>query len=547
MSEAGGLTDGKQVRHEGFIDHILSALTEREKWALTLLASPHWLTASAVLLHLRDDVLGELDELIRDDLVRITSSGGLMVPDLLRDQILSRLTGEDERAAIAGRLAPIFRGQGDPESRIEAHYHELALDPVGASRQMFQDALQWRSEPFFAHHLVQRLVAVWREYRARFGLEPKADSYLLFTELLDVGSRPTPHQDLALLGRIDAGDDELFAAYVGLRTGASLTLLNRLDEARRALEVALALFEKLDHRSGVATAHRLLGRIETKLDHYEGAKAHLERALELSRAAGRRVIAAQCLQGLGDIASFQGRYAEAEAHFEEAIALLESVGGRTAEANIRISFSQLLASTGELTAAGEHVRRAAKVYDVLGQKIGRANCLRADAVIELEKGNLEAADRKNAEALSLYERQDTETGEAGCAEIKGQIEQLRGHPEEALRHLGDAQRRFEEIGDTFGAANSLRDRGMLALEQQWREEAAALLMDSAERFESIGARVEAALATVLAALAGNSVETGPARATLAEAGLVLPRVYRRAWDAAPSGEQARLAWWSGGA
>lgn len=497
--------------------------------AMAILACPHWLPASAVLQHFADELLSELPELLRLDLVRVTRSGGLAVPPALRDDLLSTRVDREQAAAIAARLAPVFEEGTNPESRIEAHYHHLLLNPGETARRMFQDALAWSSEPLFAFNLVQRLVKTWREFEARWGLDSSCERYLRFVELRGPVRRRMPRDEIDILKRIDARDDPLLEAHVRLREATALIALNQSDHAQNALRRAQDLFEMLGDLRGCAQTNRALGTLFIKIDRFDEASAHLEQALELSRRLNNPVGYARSLQGLAEIDSYRGDFCRATSRFEEAIEIMAAHGGRTGEAHSRLLFSQLLTMQGELDGAAAHIRRATEIYATLDSTLGTANGLRMDAAVDLEAGRLDSARAKTDAARTAFQSLGTLTGQAACLEIDAQIALAMGDFAGASARLREALSLFVKADDRYGAANCLRDLGVLALHRNDTEAAVKMLNRSAARFDKIGANLEADLARVMAAIAEGSPEAAAdARRRLGEAGVKLPRAYLKA-------------------
>ena len=538
------MTDDRES-HEGerkLIDLILAELDAEALAALKLVAAPHWVPASAVFLEFRADALAQIPALIEARLVRVSPSGGLYVNDRVRDRLRSELS-EEEITAIARRMAEIFKRRGDVESEIEACYHELFFDPLETSHRMFRSVLAWRAEPFFAYHLVQRLLAVWQEAHAQRALPSAAHAYLRFVELT---ARGVPlEQEVAALEQMETGGDQLFAGFVLLRKGNTLTLLNRLKEAQLCLAQASATFEELKLPAGMSHAYRLLGRVALKRDAYATATRLFQHALEMANQAGRKHLAGLARQALADVASFTGEFITATDRYEEAIADLVSVGGRSAEANARNNYSQVLTAMGQLGPAREHASRADAIFESLEQALGHANSRRAAAQVEIEAGEIEAAEAHLQEARSIYRELGTSTGMASSTELLGQVRQILGDLDGAETRYQDAHDRYEAIEDAFGVATCLRDRGVLALERGDIRQAIDRLSASERSFQKIGAETESAATTLLLWLADDTIDPHKAARRLADVGAVIPRVYRRAWDASPKAAMQTVSWLAG--
>jgi tetratricopeptide (TPR) repeat protein len=100
----------------------------------------------------------------------------------------------------------------------------------------------------------------------------------------------------------------------------ALLLSNRLDEARKVADQALALIREGKHRVCEPWTLRLLGEIAARADDRE-AEGHFARALALAEQLGMRPLVAHCHLDLGKLYRRAGRQVEAHERLVVAAAM----------------------------------------------------------------------------------------------------------------------------------------------------------------------------------------------------------------------------------
>jgi tetratricopeptide (TPR) repeat protein len=100
-----------------------------------------------------------------------------------------------------------------------------------------------------------------------------------------------------------------------------------------AWQIALTAAERLRDLAAQATAHRNIGRANTRLGHFCDAHTHLSRALDLETQAGNELGQADTHCVLSYLAERQGQVKEALRHNEQALSRYQATGHRVGEAN----------------------------------------------------------------------------------------------------------------------------------------------------------------------------------------------------------------------
>ncbi|KAF9460995.1 hypothetical protein BDZ94DRAFT_1323628 [Collybia nuda] len=110
-------------------------------------------------------------------------------------------------------------------------------------------------------------------------------------------------------------------------------------KARRAVEMAIGEYERLDHREGASDAFRLLSRILKEIGSYDEAIVGILQSIRVCENIGAPLGIAQGLEVLGKLYSTLERHDEALSVYKHALEILRPVSGSHAP---RISLAQCL-------------------------------------------------------------------------------------------------------------------------------------------------------------------------------------------------------------
>jgi tetratricopeptide (TPR) repeat protein len=127
-----------------------------------------------------------------------------------------------------------------------------------------------------------------------------------------------------------------------------------LEHARQAL----ALFHRLGHRSGQASALNNVGWLHARLGDYARALALCGQALDIFREFEDHAYGADAWDSLGYTHHRLGDHEQAIAHYRHALELHREAGSRYCESRTLSRLGELLASGGDHLAAERALRRA---------------------------------------------------------------------------------------------------------------------------------------------------------------------------------------------
>jgi len=172
----------------------------------------------------------------------------------------------------------------------------------------------------------------------------------------DLGRARTLNQ-VALEVALHLGNKQgqgISALYAGMFFGRE----GNWSEARARFVQALALFDNIRYKEGLASAHFNLANALQRLGDAEGARAGYEKALLQYRELGDKNGSADCTIHLAGMLVAAGHLAEAARSYQEARLIKEELGDTAGVAALEVNLGNIAATLGQLEAALEHFRQA---------------------------------------------------------------------------------------------------------------------------------------------------------------------------------------------
>ncbi|MEA2195010.1 MAG: hypothetical protein QOG42_1444 [Solirubrobacteraceae bacterium] len=354
--------------------------------------------------------------------------------------------GEPERRAAARALArALVDVYGGPQhvAGTLARLHEIAGDeaPAREFRQIADagpqpDVVRWRAEALLARadpqdHPGRRRAAeiLLAAARAVTSSGPQEDA-LRFA---------TAAYRLAPLREIRAEALYLTGVY-HFKGGA-------YDDARHALNLALALRRELDDRTGQADARAALALIESRRGSHAEARQELAFVLAVYREVGDRDGEAATRQSLANIDVALGAHEAARANLTAVMELLREDGDRRGEAGTRLRIARLDMEQGSFDAARGELEAALAIYRELGDGQGEADARHNLARLGIELGTFDEARRELMRVLGVYRTLGDQVGEAATRHSLAAIAIEQGVYEKARRELTHVLELGRAIGD----------------------------------------------------------------------------------------------------
>jgi len=291
---------------------------------------------------------------------------------------------------------------------------EVAGDPEEAAHHLERARIDLKS--LDGDHRVAEADLAERLGNVYYAMGDTRGADRLYREGLDlVGSRPSRTRARLLLARAEVARENREVAF-----------------ATRGARQALEIFSALGDLPGVASVHRVLGRIEFHSGRYRDALEEEMQALDLLQRAGDQRVLGRLCTDIGNSFSMLGPELREDAidWYERAIDHLVEVGDWVEVARAHLNLGITLGETDpaggleELARAREYAERAHEL-----RLAGWA--LFSGVEMRLALGQLEPAEWENQQAGRLLERADDPLGHQQVALNEGLIHERRGQWEEA--------------------------------------------------------------------------------------------------------------------
>jgi tetratricopeptide (TPR) repeat protein len=186
------------------------------------------------------------------------------------------------------------------------------------------------------------------------------------------------------------------------------------DAVQSACEEAVALFEELQDKWGIAVALVVLGEAYLLRHEYSGACSRFEESLTLFRETGDRWGIGIPLLNWGYTDSLLGNLDAACARLEESIRMHREVGERTMRSLSLNVLAQVLQQQEEIQQAVALYGESLDLFRRMGIEASAADVLHNLAWISQSQGHFPLAARLYEEGLALFSKQGNEEGIAKC-------------------------------------------------------------------------------------------------------------------------------------
>lgn len=278
---------------------------------------------------------------------------------------------------------------------------------------------------------------------------------------------------LDILDRESTDDIELLekGAFAWLRRG--IQAYNRDTEAaRHGFARSLCLYQRSEHKWGIAQSLRGLGQVGVDDGNYAVATTHFREAIELLREIGDRRSEAQALHHFATAQWFVGSFEEAMQLARRSHRLDTEIGDRVGLAWSNQIMGEILWTTGALEESLTFLAEAEALAEELGDSSRLANVYHIQSLVLDDTGKYREAREKVEAALVLARRLDESARIAWCQLILSSFDLQDESYDEAEQRLQESERLFEsqnrgpELAVVLGAqamtayARHNRERGL---------------------------------------------------------------------------------------
>jgi predicted ATPase/Flp pilus assembly protein TadD len=262
--------------------------------------------------------------------------------------------------------------------------------------------------------------------------------------------------------------------------------IGQYDEARAALETALALLRPLNKPDALALALTYRGEVARFEADFDAARRYQVESITLAQAAGATQVEILALLHTGKIEIAEGKYRAAQQACESGLALARQAGGPPRlialfEDNLGTVYLEL----GNHETAQQKFLAAYALRQTLDDRWGLGISLNNLGVLALITGDYEAATDNYRQAQQVFQEIGYRWGAAMALTNLGRAFGYRQQYESARRRLHQAQQLWQAVGSQLGEGDCWLYLGQIALFSGAYEEARTWLNKSLALFTQI--------------------------------------------------------------
>ena len=335
-------------------------------------------------------------------------------------------------------------------------------------------------------------------------VEDLLECYAHFGEAGDVEQSDDAAQRAAsILNRIGRWDDEWKLANRQLqdtRLGKSrqeawhyqLGVLARArgdyDTAHNRYQQALAIFEELGDRAGMAATYHQLGILAHDQSDYNTAHTYYQQSLTIKEELGDRAGMATSYHQLGILAHDQSDYNTANTYYQQSLTIFEALGNRARMATTYHALGVLAHDQSDYDTANTYYQRALTIFEALGDRAGIANTYHQLGILAHDQSDYNTAHTYYQQALTIFETLGDRAGIATSYHQLGILARTRGDYDTAHTYYQQSLTIFETLGNRASMAATYHQLGILARTRGDYDTAHTYYQQSLTIFETLGDR-----------------------------------------------------------
>lgn len=352
------------------------------------------------------------------------------------------------------------------ESLLNATRQGYHADVAGALETDFSAVVAAEPE-LVAHHfseagLAEKAVPFWR-HAARRATEHWASAEAVGHVRRGLGLISSIPDDG---GRVDQEIPMLFDLVAGLR------ILDRYDEALKALDQAETTATRHDRVADLSLVHFYRGNIYFPMGNIDGCLKEHEQARTVARAAGSPEMEARALGGIGDAYYMRGQMTAAYEHFDACVRLSRDNGLTAIEtANLPMrGHAQLYLNRLDdgLADSLQAVELAAAGGNDRAEMVARGSCA---GKFFFDKDDLDGAQDQCGRALDLARRLGARRFEPINQMVLAKVAAMKGDRAGAIAIAEQAVATARETGVRFAGPMALGALAVVTDDQRVRDEA----------------------------------------------------------------------------
>jgi len=277
-----------------------------------------------------------------------------------------------------------------------------------------------------------------------------------FEELNDAVNRASSLSDAASLmecaDELDAMTTPQAVAVANRSRGWAHFLCGDYTAALEHLRRALAMFEDLGDRSGLAGVTNSIGSVHNSTGDRAAALEHYQRALAMNEDLGDRSGVADVSGNIGIVHQSTGNYSTALEHYQRSLTIYEELGDRSGVARVSNNIGNVHNNTGNYAAALECFHCALAAYEELGSRDGVALVAGNIGIVHGRTSIYPAALKQFHRALTMYQELGNRGGVARVTGNIGNVYVSTGDYSAALEHFHRALVMHQELDERNSVA-----------------------------------------------------------------------------------------------
>jgi tetratricopeptide (TPR) repeat protein len=239
----------------------------------------------------------------------------------------------------------------------------------------------------------------------------------------------------------------------------------QLDQAEDWYRKALAIWEELGDRPGLAASYHQLGGVAQGREQLDQAEDWYRQTLTIEEELGDQPHLAGTYHALGMVAQDRGQLDQAEDWYRKALAIWEELGDRPGLADTYHQLGMVAQNRGQLDDAEDWYLESLAIEEELGNHPGLASSYHQLGVVDQLRGRLDGAADWYRKAMAIAEELGDRPRLANAYYQLGRVARLQGQLDDAEDWYLKSLAIDEELGNHPGLADTHRQLSLLAEER----------------------------------------------------------------------------------
>lgn len=295
-------------------------------------------------------------------------------------------------------------------------------------------------------------------------------------------------------------------AHSLLYAGNVLIIKADYRAALNNFQIALALYEGLRDKFGMANCYYNFGRSYYYLGDFDKAENGYKKAIALSEETGDTGRLAGSLVGVGVIYANQGNFAKGIETYNKALQIDERTGNKRGIANDLVNLGNIYRKQGQFPLALDHYSRGLEIKQQMADQPGIATCLHNMGMVYERMDKDEEALKHYKQALDIFEKLKYKKEILSGLVNIGVIYTNRNMGNEAMKCYREALQLARELNNTASIANCLSNIGRQHLVDKDYTAALANLEQATALYKQMGLENELAFCYLKSAAAYHGLK-----------------------------------------